>query len=263
MFSTPVREYMSDGLVAVRPDTPLPDVLRTLRERDISAVAVVDPSGEAVGCVSLTDLLRSARITLPAPGARPHVIAPDQHARDVMRSPVIALDETDSIRDAAKLMLDEHIHRVFVRRGGRVVAASSTRDLMRAVLFHRIDAPVKTVMSTPVESISVGDSIDEALERLTQANLRGLVVVDGTMPVGVFTQTEAIYARALPRELRSGAVEQVMSYETICFDAATPLYRVAGSVIAMKCRRVFVVEHRALVGIVTGYDLARVITELD
>ena len=50
-----------------------------------------------------------------------------------------------------------------------------------------------------------------------------------------------------------------MSYETMSLDVDTPLYRAAGHAISTKMRRIFVVDGRALVGIVTGYDLAQVL----
>jgi CBS domain-containing protein len=111
-----------------------------------------------------------------------------------------------------------------------------------------------------VETIGLGEPIDAAIAQLTAANVRGLVVVDGDRAVGVFTQIEAIKARALSAELRKTAVEQVMSYETLCLDVSTPLYRAAGHAIQMRVRRILAVEQRRFRGIVTGFDLVRVMT---
>ena len=89
--------------------------------------------------------------------------------------------------------------------------------------------------------------------------MRGLVVVDGKAPVGLFSQLEAIRARALPPPLRQRPVEEIMSYETMSLDVDTPLYRAAGHAVSTRMRRIFVVDGRTLVGIVTGYDLAHVL----
>jgi CBS domain-containing protein len=131
---------------------------------------------------------------------------------------------------------------------------------MKVVKELRIATPLAEVMTTPVTTIDLGDSIDEALSKLDRTNVRGLVVLDGRWPVGVFTHTEAIHARALPAELRHTAVEEVMSYEMLCLDVATPLYRVAGQAVAMQVRRILAVEKRDLRGIVSGYDLVRIAT---
>jgi len=116
------------------------------------------------------------------------------------------------------------------------------------------------VMTSPVETIEQGETIRTAIERLADADVRGLVVVDGSWPIGVFTHTEAMQARALPSMFLDTPVERVMSYETICLDVSTPVYRVAGHALQMRVRRILGVHARELRGIVSGFDLARVLT---
>ena len=67
-WNRPVHEYASKTLISVRPETPLVEVLDLLLERDITALPVVDDSGELKGILSTTDLLREARIDVSAPG---------------------------------------------------------------------------------------------------------------------------------------------------------------------------------------------------
>lgn len=258
-FAVPVRDCMSPGLVSVRPTTPLTEVLRTLERRNVSCVAVTDDGDEPLGVVSSTDLARVAKFD-PSIAGMPMQLPSTHTARDLMRSPLITVDENDTVHAAADRMIRSRIHRVFVTAAGKVVGVLSTRDVMRTVLAARLTTPLSTVMTVPVETVGLGESIETALAQLDKSDVRGLVVVDGKKPVGVFTQSEAIKARALPRELRTQPVERAMSYETLCLDSSTPLYRVAGHAIAMQVRRILVTEDGALVGVVTGYDLARVAT---
>lgn len=251
---------MSHSLVAVHPTTTLDHVQSLLEERDISAVPVMDDDGALRGVVSTTDLLRVARIELTTPRDLARITPPARAVADVMRTDVVTIDEGASIREAAEKMFKHRIHRVVVLRHGKVAGVVSTRDAMRAVLFHHIETPLDKVMSTPVATIDLGETIESAIGRLEAANVRGLVVVDGEWPIGVFTHAEAIKARALPPSLLAHSVEEVMSYETICLNVATPLYRVAGHAIQMRARRILAVEHRELRGIVTGFDLVRVMT---
>lgn len=260
LFSTPVREYMSKTLIAVRPLAPLTEVLDTLRSRDVSSVAVTDEDGTLRGIVSMTDLLRVAEIEHASTREAPTIVPPAQVAADIMRAPVVTVEEAESVKVAAARLVENRIHRLIVTRKGRAVSVFSTRDMMRVVLFHHIETPLSEIMTTPVETIDVGDSIDSAIARLGEKNLRGLVVVDGAWPVGVFTQTEALTSRVLPPPVRQMPVEEVMSYETIALDVRTPLYRVAGQAVASRARRVLAVELGQLKGIVTGFDLARIAT---
>jgi len=258
LWSTPVREYATSPLISVRPETPLVDVHEVLLEHDISAVAVVDERGELKGILSTTDLLREARIELTAPRELARITPPPRAARDLMRRDVITVDEEAPIRDAAGEMVKHRIHRVVVLRRGAPAGVLSTRDAMCAVAHERIDTPLEQVMTALVQTIDEQDTIRTAIQRLDDANVHGLVVVDGRWPVGVFTHTEAIHARALPPMFLDSPVERVMSYETIFLDVKTPLHRVASHAISMHVRRIMAVHSRELRGIVSGFDMLRV-----
>lgn len=252
MFATPVREYMSRSLISVCPDMPLDEVARVLEERDISCVAVTDDQGLPAGIVSTTDLLRDALDR--APGGAPRL------ASDVMCKSIIGVDWMQTVREAAEAMVIHRIHRVLVYRDAQAVAVLSTRDVMRAVMFHHVELPLSAVMTSPVATVDVGERIDAAIARLGEKTVRGLVVVDGDFPVGLFTEHEALKARSLPEGVLGHPVEQVMSYQMLALDAGTPLYRVAGHAIATRARRIIAVDGRVLKGIATGFDLARVAT---
>jgi CBS domain-containing protein len=131
---------------------------------------------------------------------------------------------------------------------------------MRAIVSAKIRIPLSEVMTREVDSIDLGMPVDEAIERLDDANVRGLIVVDGRWPVGVFTHAEALRALALPPSMRKVPVEEVMSYETVCLAVGTPLYRVASQARELRVRRILAVDERSVRGIATGFDLLRVMT---
>lgn len=252
-FDEPVLSFATPDPLTVSPDDPPHEVAQRLDERGVSAALVAGADGQFCGVVSTTDLLR----TLPGV-AGDEGPPPARAVGEIMRAPVVSVGPGAPLREAAALMVRHRIHRVFVAEGGRATAVLTTHDLMRAVLRARLELPLGAVMSAPV-TVDVGESIAEALRRLERANVRGLVVVDGTWPVGVFTHTEALRTRRLPPPFLASPVEQVMSYETICADVKTPLYRVAGHVVQMNVRRVLAVESRELRGVASGFDLARVV----
>jgi predicted transcriptional regulator len=134
----------------------------------------------------------------------------------------------------------------------------STRDAMRAIALARVKTPLAEVMTTELETIEMDFAVDAATERLDDANVRGLIVVDGAWPIGVFTHTEAIRARALPASMRKIPVERVMSYEIICLDVRTPIDRVSNYARQVRVRRILAVENNRLKGIATGFDLLRI-----
>lgn len=256
---TLVREYMTPDVVSVQADAPLDTVVRTLVQRSVSCV-LVEEAKKPAGVISMTDLVRVSKLT-PEQDKKPLRLAPPNlKARDVMTSDLVSVAPDADVGVAAKKMLDQQIHRVFVTDGPAVVGVFSTRDAMRVVLFRKVETPLRDVMTKP-ETVGIGETIDDALAKLDEGNVRGLAVLDGKVPVGAFTQLEAIKARSLPASLRTRPVEEMMSYETASLDGSTPLYRAAGQAVATNLRRIFVTESRALVGIVTGYDVARVLID--
>lgn len=238
-----VRDRMTAPAVTERPEMSVTALVAVLKLRGISAVPVVE-QGNLVGIVSTTDILRSPAIA---------------RIRDIMTVPVVTVSVDDPLEDAARRIAEARVHRVVAVEGSHVAGVLSARDVLLEMKTRRVDGPLGSAMTTPAACVDVGESIAEATRLLTDAHVHGLVVVDGEMPVGVFTHAEALAARRLPPEMRSRPVEEVMSYETICLDRSTPLYRAAAYAIPMNVRRILVVEHRRLVGVVSCLDLVDVL----
>jgi len=257
-WSAPVREFMSHDLVSARLETPLVDVERILDRNDISALPVLDEEGTLRGIVSSKDLLRVGRLEMTNPETCTCLLPPSPKAADLMRTAVLTIDERASIGSAGSEMVRHRVHRLVVLREGRPCAVVSTRDAMRAIVQARTAVPLSDVMTREVESIDIGMPVDEAIMRLDDADVRGLVVVDGTWPVGVLTHCEAMHALALPPSMRKTPVERVMSYELVCLKVSTPLYRAANHARELRVRRILVIDDRAMVGIAAGFDILRV-----
>jgi CBS domain-containing protein len=246
-----VRDRMATPAITRPTDAPLADVAAVLESRDISAVPIVQ--GQAlVGILSTTDLV--AAVARGSGGAV---------ARDVMRAPVVTASPDDSLDEAARRLVAARVHRLVVVEDERVVGILSARDVLEEVKARKVMDPIGALMTTPVESIEIGDTVDDAIEALARANVHGLVVVDGMAPVGVFTHAEALAAARLPPALRAVPVEDVMSYETVCLDVATPIYRAAAYAASMNVRRILVVEHRRLAGIISTVDLVGVLSRAE
>jgi len=148
MFETTAKtaaDVMTRDVVTVAPDTTLRHAAQLMTKHGISALPAVK-GGVVVGVVSETDLLQ--------PGNTPSrrgdwwlhqladqvEIAPEFTAalRDstrsvgqVMQGDLVWVPEQAPLRDVAKLMAEEGVHRVLVLRDGAVVGVISRRDLVR------------------------------------------------------------------------------------------------------------------------------------
>jgi predicted transcriptional regulator len=253
-LSMPVSDYMSSPVVSVHPQDDLDVALSALGAHGISALAVVGAEERLLGVVTRTDLLRVGRRRA---GERPGssvLTLPKQTVREVMEPEVISVESEHTVADAARLMVEHRVHRVFVVDRDRLIGVTSTKDVTRALADQRVTTPIRQLMTDAVITVAFDDPVSLALERLEKAHISGLVVVEDDWPIGVFTQVEALESKDVARDTR---MEDVLSPAMLCLDVGTPLHRAAAHAAAMDVRRIIVVHNRQVEGILSGIDFAR------
>jgi CBS domain-containing protein len=250
---------MTFGVSTVGLDTMLPSVARQLDERRVSALPVVDGDGTIVGVISRTDLLRIGRIQAGSHRKASAITLPEKRVGDLLREhprkPLLTTSRT-ALKDAARAMCEHRVHRLFVVDDGQPSGVLSTLDLMAAVAAAKITLPISEIMSTPVFSVNAHQPISVAIERLEHARVSGLLVLEDEWPVGVFTQLEAMQARDLPRDT---LIEDVYDPSMLCLPATTKVNRAAAQAQRLEVRRIIPCQEREAVGIVTGFDFAKLV----
>ena len=139
---------------------------------------------------------------------------------------------------------------------GHPLGVLSSRDLLRAVHEARLERPLSSIMSSPVRTVSVSDPVAVATDRLAEAGVQGLVVVEDGWPVGVFSQTEAMAAHHAPR---TDLVEEHLCAAMLCLAQSLPIHRAAKLALGTRARRILACEGRELVGIASALDFVRVV----
>jgi CBS domain-containing protein len=126
-----VAEVMHRGVLTCRRETPIQDVARQMSEHDVSALVVVNDEGHMIGLISRTDLV-NARLY-------------EQYwkhwrgltAGHIMVTDVVAVQTTDSMQVASRLMMERRIHRVIVVEedgdGVRPIGVVSVTDVVRDI----------------------------------------------------------------------------------------------------------------------------------
>jgi CBS domain-containing protein len=180
----------------------------------------------------------------------------DDPVGDLMTTNPITVSVDEPLSRIARTMLKERIHRVFVERDGEPVGVVSTKDLMRAVLAKRVKTPIIEIATKSIVRVSPDDSLSLAVDRLEASNKHGLLVVDDTWPLGTFSQTDALAARA--RDPRT-PVEDVMNLRFLVVPARLAMYRAAHQALTMNVRRIVLVDDDGLVGVVSTFDFARIV----
>jgi len=125
--ASPVAEIMSRETLCVHADMALPTIEEILLSDDLTCVPVVDEEGRPLGMLSRSDLLRFRRARGASLGGPLRGVA-----SEAMTQPVLTLNESSTVTQAAALMAFEEIHRLpVVSNDGRVVGVLSSLDVLR------------------------------------------------------------------------------------------------------------------------------------
>ncbi len=256
-FSVPVSEYMSTPALTVGGITPLAQAAKLMREHDVSALAVVSADGALGGLLTFTDLLRAGTRRTEADREGNLLDFPaNATVSGAMTVDVEAVDASTSCARAAEIMVKKRFHRLPVTRDGALVGILSPFDLMRLIVDQELQTPIADLMSTPLVTLDVEETIGTATERLDSARVSGLVVTEGEWLVGLFTQREALEARTINRDT---PVESVMTPAFAALESGTPVCRAAANALALGARRLVVMHDGRPVGIVSSLDVAKVV----
>lgn len=127
-----VADLMTIDPVVVAVDASIEEAARLLHENAVTGLPVIDAFGGLVGVISQTDIVG----VLDSPVGRLIRTKPSGvRVGELMSSPAITVPMSGSLRDAARLMVDSHIHRlVATDDAGRPVGVLSTIDLVALLL---------------------------------------------------------------------------------------------------------------------------------
>src|ERR1700756_3733275 len=146
-------DVMTTNVITVRPDASVQEVAKTLSEKGISGVPVVDGDNRLIGIVSEGDLLhrvetgterrpdRTRRrrswwldtIASDEELARDYVKSHGRTAKDVMTAEVISVSDMTELDEIATLLETKRIKRVPLVKDGKLLGIISRANLVRAL----------------------------------------------------------------------------------------------------------------------------------
>lgn len=119
-----VGNLMSIDPVVVDPGAPVSEAEKLLKTHRISGMPVVD-KGATVGVISQTDIVVARSSDLISGNWR------RLRVRNIMTAPAVTVHIETSVRRAARMMIERHIHRLVVVDGeDRAVGVITPLDLL-------------------------------------------------------------------------------------------------------------------------------------
>ncbi|MBI3190935.1 CBS domain-containing protein [archaeon] len=122
-MSMKIKEIMNSELVTITPDKSVTDAAKKMIKYGISGLVVTKSGFELVGIVTEKDLLKAF---LKKNGS-------DKNISEVMTKKIITVKGNDTLEDAAKIMIKNHIKRLPVtdKTGETCIGIVTATDLMR------------------------------------------------------------------------------------------------------------------------------------
>lgn len=135
---------------------------------------------------------------------------PDKTVRDAMTASPKAIASDQTVVEAARAMTTENVGSLPVVKAHRLVGMITDRDLVTNVLAKDLDpnkVPVAEVATQDPVSVSPDESLDAALERMAEKQVRRLPVVEDGRLVGILAQADV--SRIAEAESTGRMVEKI------------------------------------------------------
>lgn len=118
-----VAELMAGNVLTVQASDSVARARELVRDHDIGAIPVATPEGEAIGIVSVKDLVGE--------------LDGQTQIAEIMSAPVYTIPQYNDVHHAARLMRNHNVHHVVVTHEKQIVGILSAFDLLKLVEEHR------------------------------------------------------------------------------------------------------------------------------
>ncbi|MBI4257494.1 MAG: CBS domain-containing protein [Thaumarchaeota archaeon] len=118
---------MAKNVVTTEIDCTVLKAAQTMTENDVGSLPVVD-KGTAVGILTERDLVRRVIAKRKDPSAL--------SVREIMSSPIVSVQPSAFVEEAADLMVKHQIRRIIVIENGKLLGIVTSTDLARFVSAH-------------------------------------------------------------------------------------------------------------------------------
>ena len=135
-----------------------------------------------------------------------------RHLLDRKGRAIFSVGPEDPVLEAIRLMADHHVGALLVMKGNELAGIISERDYARKVILRgrsSAETPVWQIMTSPVITVSLANTVQECMELMTTHRLRHLPVVEGGRVVGMVSIGDLV--KAVIQEQQQ-TIEQLESY---------------------------------------------------
>ena len=112
---------------------------------------------------------------------------------DIMEKNVITIEKNRTAQDAAKIIAEKDISFLVVMNDDLPEGVLSESDFVRKIAAEdrkSSDVPISEIMSYKFRSVGPTTTIEDAVQKMLNNNIRRLLIIEDDKLVGVITQTD-------------------------------------------------------------------------
>ena len=122
-----IKDAMSARIVSLKQTDTITDASKKMKANRISCLPIVDDKEIPIGIITTTDL-----VNIYTSASEERHIDPWDEVSKFMSSPVICINQDDSIKKASKIMQEKNFHHLIVEdENKKMVGILSTFDIAR------------------------------------------------------------------------------------------------------------------------------------
>ncbi|MFZ0009866.1 MAG: CBS domain-containing protein [Steroidobacteraceae bacterium] len=125
---------------------------------------------------------------------------------------IYSVEAQAPVLNAIRLMAEHSVGALLVMKGAALEGIVSERDYARKVILRgrsSSDTPVGDIMTSPVLTVSLDDTVQRCMQLMTDKRVRHLPVVDGGRIVGMVSIGDLVKAVIAEQQQQ---IEQLESY---------------------------------------------------
>jgi CBS domain-containing protein len=252
---TTVDQIMTTYVIAVKLDDDLIKAATKMIAEDISCLVVTEEE-KPVGVLSERDFLRKVPMTKEVFSMK---------VRDVMHSPVTTIEPSMTLPAAVKTMKEQNIRRLIVMRDGKIAGIVTQTDFTRMLskLFSSYpvspELTVEHIMHKDILTVNPDQTLVDAKEKMSKANVGCVLIVKDNQPLGIFTEYDCVmqfYDQRIKLEPKD--IGSYMRKYVRAVPPQTSIFEANRLMLEKNMRRLLIVdEQKKMLGIVTQTDICR------
>ena len=256
-----MAEIMTKNVITITPEGTLYEAARIMGEKHIGSLIVMKYK-TPVGIITERDLMREVvdkEIALEKDWLAGGASIKEEKVEKSMSYPLISISIKSSIKEAAKMMIENRIRRLAVREHGKVAGIITAADLIRCLpetpeTMHQW-FEVDYFMSKHVITADEETPVEGVAKIMGKKSIGSVIITSHGEPIGIFTERDLLTKFLAKDQSLKIEVGKACSSPIITAPLGICIHDAAAIMTSKHIKRLPITKNDKLVGILSARDL--------